>query len=128
MPIVAPPRTGFDQNEVEVYLREADPASYRGTIADHATIAISRADQQIVLERDIDPGPGYVAADEHEMVFAAQGEKITMWVDGREVATARDGSCRSGWIQVPFYEKTRIKKVEYAELEPAPTNPPAAPK
>ena len=57
------------------------------------------------------------------MVFAAQGDKLTLWVDGKEVASVRDGTLRTGTMQIAFYPNTRIKKVETGELETAPPAP-----
>ena len=59
------------------------------------------------------------------MVFAAQGDKLTLWVDGKEVSSVPDGTCSTGTMQIAFYRNrnTRIKKVETGELETAPPAP-----
>ena len=57
------------------------------------------------------------------MVFAAQGDKLTLWVGGNEVASVRDGTLRTGTMQIAFHPNTRIKKVETGELETAPPAP-----
>ena len=111
-------------NKVGVPLRQSDDGSYIVHIASDAKILLYRKGlPNTDLKSGIDLGAGYVAAAEHEMVFAAQGDKLTLWMDGKEVASVRDETCRAGGMQIAFYPTTRVKKVEYGELEttaPAP--------
>ena len=116
-------------NSVAVPLRQSDDGSYIVKIASDAKIFLYRKGKSNTdLKRGIDLGAGYVAAAEHEMVFAAQGDQLTLWVDGKEVASVRDGTSRTGGMQISFEGNSRIKKVETGELETAPPTPPAAPK
>jgi hypothetical protein len=88
-----------------------------------------------ILRRDRGEGPVIMLAVKHvpnqldgahEAVFAAQGDTLTLWLDGRLVATARDGALTSGGLAMMLTKGDpngdgRIKKVEYGELpDPAP--------
>jgi serine/threonine protein kinase len=54
---------------------------------------------------------------EHEAVIAAQGEELTLWLDGKVVATAHDSTLHDGTLAVGLgKDETRIKKIEYGEL------------
>jgi hypothetical protein len=96
-------------------------------IVGHEKVAIER--------RDRGEGPVTILAEKyapnqldgaHEAVFAAQGDTLTLWLDGRLVSTARDGALTSGGLAVILTKGElngdgRIKKVEYGELpDPAP--------
>ena len=64
---------------------------------------------------------------EHEAVFAAQGDTLTLWLDGKQVAASHDAALAVGEVAI-FMSKgdprgdSRIKKLEYGEL---PDTPPA---
>jgi serine/threonine protein kinase len=103
-------------------------------IVGHEKVAIER--------RDRGEGPVTILAEKYapnqldgarEAVFAAQGDTLTLWLDGRLVATARDGALTSGGLAVILTKGElngdgRIKKVEYGELpDPAPPSVSPAP-
>ena len=53
------------------------------------------------------------------MIFAAQGDQLSLWLDGHEVASARDGTLRAGNVQLGLLDGARIRKVEFGELPDA---------
>ncbi len=57
---------------------------------------------------------------EHEAVFVAQGDTLTLWLDGALMATTQDPTLSSGSIALTLKDDPggdcRIKKVEYGEL------------
>ncbi|MCX6897244.1 MAG: SUMF1/EgtB/PvdO family nonheme iron enzyme [Verrucomicrobia bacterium] len=118
-------------NQAFLYLRrDASNKKCRGFVTDKgARISLLAAAirQSVTLKDNVGLGAGYVADAEHELVFAAQGDKLSLWLDGKEVATVRDETLTAGTMELslPVDEKTkpsRIKKVEYGELE-APAYP-----
>ena len=111
-------------NEAYVALRLSDGDGYNLGIANTGKIWLYRkAAGATDLKSGIGLGSGYVAAAGHELVFAAQGDKLTLWMDGKEIASVRDGSYRSGTMAIDFHGNSRIKKIETGDLEttaPAP--------
>jgi formylglycine-generating enzyme required for sulfatase activity len=78
-----------------------------------------------VLTRAVDLDPPTRPDEEHEAVFAAQGDTLTVWIDGRKVSTAQDSRLSSGELAMMTKNYAsighcRIRKVEYAELPEAP--------
>jgi hypothetical protein len=68
------------------------------------------------LSGDVNLPPGYEPSAEHELVFAAQGDRLGLWVDGKKEIDVKDGSLRAGELQLAIKGNSRIKKVEYGEL------------
>jgi len=68
---------------------------------------------------------GYDLAQEHEVVFAARGNRLTLWIDGKRMLEQDDAELARGTMAIQFYgfhghPKSiwpRIKKVEYAILD-----------
>jgi serine/threonine protein kinase len=54
---------------------------------------------------------------EHEAVFAAVGDQLTLWLDGKQIAIAHDASLSSGTLALSLTKgEGRIKKIEWGEL------------
>lgn len=103
-------------------------SGYNLDIANHGKIWLyQKGAGATALKSGIDLGSGYVAAAQHEAVFAAQGDKLTLWMDGKEIASVRDGSYRTGTMVIDFHGNSRLNKIETGEPETAGTNPPAEP-
>ena len=69
------------------------------------------------------PLPGRLDG-EHEGVFATQGDTLTLWLDGKLLATVHDSTLSAGAIAIALTKGSpmgdgRIKKVEYGELPDA---------
>jgi hypothetical protein len=66
--------------------------------------------------------PGtYDFPGEHEGVFAAQGDMLTLWLDGWKYASVRDGRLGPGGLALSVSKgkpiaDCRIRKIEYGEL------------
>ena len=113
-------------DRAEIWVRRAhtkpDDAFYSGTFR--------RANAMITLKaksllRLAETPLSDTLEGEHEAVFAAQGETLTLWLDGRQVVTAQDRTHSSGGISLMMSKgdangDCRIKKVEYGELPDAP--------
>ncbi len=88
------------------------------------------AQKSTYLKDSIDLGPGFAPDAEHELVFAAQGDQLSLWLDGKELASVRGATLPAGRMDLVMLKDARpaprIKKVEYAELEPARAPTPAA--
>ncbi|MBX7210017.1 MAG: SUMF1/EgtB/PvdO family nonheme iron enzyme [Verrucomicrobiaceae bacterium] len=63
---------------------------------------------------------GFSITDSHTMEFRAQGDRLSLAVDGREVATAQDSTLRSGLFNLLGQPGTVFEKVEYRELTGSP--------
>ena len=123
-------------NHVDISVRrgevqDGDPRYVAGIRSDHASISITagRADPWLVpfVPLDLTSRPH----EEHEAVFAARGDTLTLWVDGRLVASARDHTLSSGSLALTTsagdpHGDCRIKSVEYGEL-PAQAEPVGTP-
>jgi serine/threonine protein kinase len=69
-------------------------------------------------------GGGFNVQDEHEVIMTAQGDQISVWVNGQIVINQIDNALKEGGIGMnwfisqtrPDVPLPRIKKVEYADL------------
>jgi hypothetical protein len=109
-------------NRVEVHLRHGGGTYYNGGItANHGGIGL-RDDRTNSSKHlgDLHLGGVNVEGAAHELVFAAEGDKLSLWLDDKEVANARDGTLTAGTMELALFSdkasKARIKKVEYGEL------------
>src|SRR5260221_4590284 len=73
------------------------------------------------LKGSVDLPPGYVPEDTHELVFAAQGDQLSLWLDGKELVDVRDAAAPTAGVMtvhlVHAATVTRLQKVEYGEPE-----------
>ena len=83
------------------------------------------------LKGEVEMGTAYVPDATHELVFAAQGTRLSMWLDGREMVHVSDSTLTAGKMGLGLMTSAepapRIKKVEYGELEAADTGQLAVP-
>ena len=70
---------------------------------------------------------------EHELMMSAQGDKLTLWLDGRIVITHNDSALTEGRIGLSLYDlkhapefAPRIRAVEYCELSHSQTAVPTS--
>jgi hypothetical protein len=61
---------------------------------------------------------GFSTTENHTVEFRAQGDRLSVAVDGREVLVARDSTYRSGGICLHAGPPTTYEKFEYASLDP----------
>jgi hypothetical protein len=69
-------------------------------------------------------GGGFDLHDEYELIVAAQGDQISMWVNGQLLLSQKDSALKDGGIGMNWFTApsrpdvplARIKKVEYADL------------
>ena len=62
------------------------------------------------------PPAGFKRDETHEAVFAAQGDELSLWLDGQLVARANDSRLTAGRTRLRAEKGTIIEKIEYAEL------------
>lgn len=124
---------------VRLGLRGTMDEYYMGEVLPNGDAVISLTTTNVVEHPEVKPvkfslGKSYDAAQEHELVFAAQGDTMRLWLDGHEVLSFKDTVLTRGRLFLrslikPENPPNRILRLEYASLEknppPAPAPPPA---
>ncbi len=120
-------------------LRRTMDEYYGARVLSDGDAVINLGTTNVVEHPDIEPvkfslGKSYDPAKEHELVFAAQGDVMRLWLDGREVLSFKDATLKKGWLQLrasvsPNPElPARVLRLEYAVLGSAPQpEPPQRP-
>ncbi|MFO1484725.1 MAG: bifunctional serine/threonine-protein kinase/formylglycine-generating enzyme family protein [Verrucomicrobiaceae bacterium] len=116
---------------VRLGLRGTMDEYYIGEVRPDGDAIIALGTTNVVEHPDVQPvkfslGKSYDAAKEHELVFAAQGDTMRLWLDGHEVLSFKDTILARGRLylrgnvspnpQLP----ARILRLEYAALGSAP--------
>ena len=112
-------------NRIMVILRQS-AKQYVAEGGKHASIYLyDPATHKTMGLGEVEMGTAYVPDATHELVFAAQGDQLSLWLDGREVAHVSDATLTAGKMALGLMTGAepapRIKKVEYGDLETAGT-------
>lgn len=118
---------------VRLGLRGTVDEYYMGEVLPNGDAVISLATIGVVEHPEVQPvkfslGKSYDPTQEHELAFAAQGDTMRLWLDGREVVSLKDTILTRGRMFLrslvkPENPPNRILRLEYASLE---KNPPPA--
>lgn len=111
---------------VSLGLRGTLDEYYVGEVRPNGDAIIGIATTNVVEHPDIKPvkfslGKSYDSSKEHEMVFAAQGDTMRLWLDGRELVSFKDSVLTRGRLFLRVRPKpesplTRVLRLEYAPL------------
>jgi tRNA A-37 threonylcarbamoyl transferase component Bud32 len=110
---------------VSLGLRGIRDEYYLGTVRSNGdaeiTMGFLRTDRRPDFKPAVYPlGKSYDPAATHEMVLAAQGGLIRMWIDGQLVTSLRDPSLARGMLMLRAYVKpelpARVMRLEYGHL------------
>ena len=124
---------------VELGLRRTMDEAYTASMRPDGDALIYLGTTNVVEHPDVKPvkfslGKSYDPAREHELVFAAEGDEMRLWLDGREVLSFQDRTLGKGWLHLrasvsPNPElPARILRLEYAALGgPLPPSSPPPP-
>ncbi len=127
--VTAPTPASF----LTINLRGQQPLGYSATLLKDGKSHISEAKDGQSL-RPFENGqfarsPDFDPAGRHVMEFRAEGEVLTLIIDGRTVGTIQDASLSNGNFSVHGSVGSVIEKVEYRELPALPAAAqPSAPK
>lgn len=116
---------------VRLGLRGTMDEYYTGGVRPDGDVSIGLSTTNVVEHPDIKPvtfslGKSYDPAKEHELVFAAQGDTMRLWLDGHEVLSFKDTILKQGRLYLrasvsPNPElPARVLRLEYAALDSAP--------
>ncbi len=118
-------------HNASIFLRQRDRARYNAMAGSKGGGFIDfndpaqNANTNVKRENGIPPA-NFDPEAEHEIVFAVQDDRFTLWVDGVEKTTLRDSTLARGSIGVQVNTAdgitgtVRIRKIEYAELPDVP--------
>ena len=106
-------------------IKETD-SSYAGGITESQAASMKNTGISEPAGHYVRLSPPLARDVEHEAVFAAQGDKLTLWLDGKEIVTGNDSTLSSGGLALSLTKDDarwgadgRIRKVEYGELPDA---------
>jgi len=105
---------------VWIWLRESDPGRYGAKLENRGRgriYLLEKGKPDIELAA-FDMPAGFSLAENHTIEFRAQGDRLSMAVDGREMAAVNDRTHKSGIFEIMGTPGTIFEKVEVRELPP----------